>query len=67
MAPLIWSLGKKCLPIVTVSLIALAVTARSQNFSQFILITHVDGLALGGLLAGLLARARPLERILAAF
>ncbi len=42
------------LPIVSVLLVALAVVARSLNLSAFILVTHCDGLALGGLLAGLL-------------
>ena len=40
------------------TLIALAVAARSQNFSAFILVTHLDGLALGGLLAGMLAESK---------
>jgi peptidoglycan/LPS O-acetylase OafA/YrhL len=34
--------------------VGLAVLARSLNLSAFILITHLDGLVLGGLLAGLL-------------
>lgn len=52
--PLLWWLGKKRVPIVSVLLVALAVVARSLNLSAFILVTHCDGLALGGLLAGLL-------------
>jgi peptidoglycan/LPS O-acetylase OafA/YrhL len=52
--PLIWWLGKRRLPIVASALIGLAVAARTVGLSSFILITHCDGLALGGLLAGLL-------------
>jgi peptidoglycan/LPS O-acetylase OafA/YrhL len=50
--PLIWWLGRKRLPIASISLVVLAVAARAMNLSAFILITHCDGLALGGLLAG---------------
>ncbi len=61
--PLLWWLGKKRVPIVSVVLVALAVVARALNLSAFILITHCDGLALGGLLAGLLgAQDRSAER-----
>jgi peptidoglycan/LPS O-acetylase OafA/YrhL len=60
--PLIWWLGKKRVPIAAASLVILALVARSQNLSAFILATHLDGLVLGGLLAGLLAdRDRPAE------
>lgn len=51
--PLVWWLGRRRLPIVSISLVALAVAARAMNLSAFILITHCDGLALGGLLAGI--------------
>jgi peptidoglycan/LPS O-acetylase OafA/YrhL len=53
--PLVWWLGRKRLPIASIALVALAVTARAMNLSGFILITHCDGLALGGLLAGIVA------------
>jgi peptidoglycan/LPS O-acetylase OafA/YrhL len=52
--PLLWLLGKRHLPIVAMSMVGLAVAARALDLSSFILITHCDGLALGGLLAGLL-------------
>jgi peptidoglycan/LPS O-acetylase OafA/YrhL len=59
---LLWWLGKESLPILAASLVALSVFARSMNLSEFLLITHLDGLALGGLLAALLARNdRPAE------
>ena len=51
--PLIWWLGRKRLPIASISLVVLAVVARALNLSAFILITHCDGLALGGLLAAI--------------
>jgi peptidoglycan/LPS O-acetylase OafA/YrhL len=52
--PLIWLTGKTRLPVISVALVGLAVLARSLNLSAFILITHLDGLVLGGLLAGIL-------------
>jgi peptidoglycan/LPS O-acetylase OafA/YrhL len=52
---LLWWLGRRRLPAIAVALVALAVVARALGLSLFILITHCDGLALGGLLAGLLA------------
>jgi peptidoglycan/LPS O-acetylase OafA/YrhL len=57
--PLLWWLGKRRLPRIAIALVGLAVAARTLNFSSFILITHCDGLALGGLLAGIL---RDLDR-----
>jgi peptidoglycan/LPS O-acetylase OafA/YrhL len=51
--PLIWWLGRKRLAIASISLVVLAGAARAMNLSAFILITHCDGLALGGLLAGI--------------
>jgi peptidoglycan/LPS O-acetylase OafA/YrhL len=57
--PLLWWLGKRRLPKIALALVGLAVVARTLNFSSFILITHCDGLALGGLLAGIL---RDLDR-----
>jgi len=53
--PLVWWLGRKRLPLASILLVAIAVCARALNFSAFLLITHCDGLALGGLLAGVLA------------
>jgi peptidoglycan/LPS O-acetylase OafA/YrhL len=53
--PLLWWLGKRRLPAVALSLVAVGVTSRALNLSAFILPTHCDALALGGLLAGLLA------------
>jgi peptidoglycan/LPS O-acetylase OafA/YrhL len=59
--PLLWWLGKKRLPIVAMSLVGVAVAARVAELSSFILITHCDGLALGGLLAGLLAKQKHVD------
>jgi peptidoglycan/LPS O-acetylase OafA/YrhL len=53
--PLVWWLGSKRLPIASMLLVVVAVFARALDFSAFLLITHCDGLALGGLLAGILA------------
>jgi peptidoglycan/LPS O-acetylase OafA/YrhL len=52
--PLLWWIGRRWLRIASLSMVALALTARSLDLSAFILVTHCDGLALGGLLAGLL-------------
>jgi len=52
--PLLWWCGRRHLPKIAILLVALAVVARSLDLSGFILITHCDGLALGGLLAALL-------------
>jgi peptidoglycan/LPS O-acetylase OafA/YrhL len=48
---LLWLVGRKGLPLVTVGLIGLAVTTRALEFNRWILATHCDGLALGSLLA----------------
>jgi peptidoglycan/LPS O-acetylase OafA/YrhL len=53
--PLVWWLGRKRLPLASMLLVVVALSARTLNFSAFLLITHCDGLALGGLLAGVLA------------
>jgi peptidoglycan/LPS O-acetylase OafA/YrhL len=53
--PLLWWLGRRRLPATALALVGLAVTARVLGLSSFIVITHCDGLALGGLLAGLLS------------
>jgi peptidoglycan/LPS O-acetylase OafA/YrhL len=53
--PLVWWLGSKRLPIASMLLVVVAVSARALDFSAFLLITHCDGLALGGLLAGIVA------------
>jgi len=55
--PLFWWLGRKRLPLLSLSLVTLSAAARACGLSAFILITHCDGLALGGLLAGLLPAA----------
>ena len=57
--PLIWLLGRKGLPLLSLSLMTLSAAARASGLSAFILITHCDGLALGGLLAGVLAGYNP--------
>jgi peptidoglycan/LPS O-acetylase OafA/YrhL len=57
--PLVWWLGRKGLPLLSLSLVTLSAAARCCDLSAFILITHCDGLALGGLLAGLLSGATP--------
>jgi len=50
---LLWTVGRKRLAVLASTLIGLAVVTRAFNLNQFILITRCDGLALGGLLAGL--------------
>ena len=42
---LLWLVGRKGIPFVTVGLIGLAVTTRSLEFNRWILATHCDGLA----------------------
>jgi peptidoglycan/LPS O-acetylase OafA/YrhL len=51
---LIFVLGRRWLAPLSLSLILAALVARSVGFNPWILLTHSDGLALGGLLAGLL-------------
>jgi peptidoglycan/LPS O-acetylase OafA/YrhL len=53
--PLVWWFGIKRLPVTSALLIVVALSARALDFSAFLLITHCDGLALGGLLAGIQA------------
>jgi peptidoglycan/LPS O-acetylase OafA/YrhL len=53
--PLVWWLGSKRLAVSSILLVGIALAARALDFSAFLLITHCDGLALGGLLAGILA------------
>ncbi len=53
--PLVWWFGRKRLPVASMLLVVVALSARALNFSAFLLITHCDGLALGGLLASILA------------
>lgn len=48
---LLWLVGRRGVPFVTVGLIGLAVTTRALQFNRWILATHCDGLALGALLA----------------
>ena len=56
---MIWLVGRRGLPALAVATVAIAVTARAWGLNHFILITRCDGLALGGLLAGLIGgRAR---------
>jgi peptidoglycan/LPS O-acetylase OafA/YrhL len=55
--PLLWWLGRRGLPAVVLALVTLSAAARVSGLSAFILITHCDGLALGGLLAWLLSGA----------
>ncbi len=57
--PLVWLLGRKGLPLLALLVVTIAATARASGLSAFILITHCDGLALGGLLAGLLTGPLP--------
>jgi peptidoglycan/LPS O-acetylase OafA/YrhL len=52
---LLWLVGRRRLPILATALIGLAVAARALDLNHFILVTQCDGLALGGLLAWLLA------------
>ncbi|MDR3634987.1 MAG: acyltransferase [Isosphaeraceae bacterium] len=48
--------GRRALVPTALAMIAVAVSARSAGFAPWILLTRCDGLALGGLLAWLLAR-----------
>jgi peptidoglycan/LPS O-acetylase OafA/YrhL len=48
---LILLIGRRGLPVLAAVLVATAVLARSAGISHFILITNVDGLAMGGWLA----------------
>ena len=56
---MIWIVGRRGLPAMALAIVGVAVTARAWGVNHFILITRCDGLALGGLLAGLIGeRAR---------
>jgi peptidoglycan/LPS O-acetylase OafA/YrhL len=55
--PVVWWLGKRGLPALSLALVTISTVARAFDLSAFILITHCDGLALGGLLAGLFTGA----------
>lgn len=54
-------LGRRGLPGAAMAVIASAVVMRAMGYSQWILGTNCDGLALGGLLAGLLHDRSPSE------
>jgi len=51
---MIWIAGRRGLPAIAIVAVSGAVAARAWGVNHFILITRCDGLALGGLLAGLL-------------
>lgn len=56
---MIWIVGRRGLPAMALAVVGVAVAARAWGVNHFILITRCDGLALGGLLAGLIGeRAR---------
>lgn len=56
---MIWIVGRRGLPAMVLAVVGVAVSARAWGVNHFILITRCDGLALGGLLAGLIGeRAR---------
>ena len=52
---MIWIVGRRGLPTLVLITISIAVVSRAWGMSHFILITRCDGLALGGLLAGLMS------------
>ena len=62
---LLWMIGRRRLPLIAFILIVLAVFARALGLNRFILITQCDGLALGGLLAYLMAARERFQSILA--
>jgi peptidoglycan/LPS O-acetylase OafA/YrhL len=62
---LVWFVGRRGLVPLTVSLMVLAIVARGYwHLDSQLLVTRCDGLALGGLLAALLTRAKPASRFL---
>ena len=51
---MVWLVGRRGLYPMALITVSVAVLARAWGFSQFVLISRCDGLALGGLLAGLI-------------